>query len=103
MIFTINKLIEYLSFLLVISYLLLHNIILVLIGVFLALYEIRKSDSNKKITNTINENHFIKKEIQNKIKANIIDEYDDKLVLVEEVEQLGYIPLLKKKVDRKAS
>ena len=99
-----NFFVEYLSLLLILSYLFVHNIILVLIGITISLYLINIKFINRIITsiNNINKNLVIQKlsrefnKIYNKNRISSIDlksqKEDSKLKLVEAVEELGFIP-----------
>ena len=97
----INKVIEYLSATLILSYFFVHNIFLVLIGITFSLYLINIKFINSFIR-SINKNLFIKK---SNIESNNIDKVtksnsinivsnkeNKKLTLVETIEELGFIP-----------
>ena len=101
----INQFIEYSSVILILSYLFIHNIYLVLIGIIFSIYlininfidsfigSINKDFDNKKSSIRINRNVRVKKinsiniELENK---------ERKDTLVETVEELGFIPSLNK-------
>ena len=97
----INQLIEYLSPVLILTYFFVHNIFLVLIGITFSLYLLNTNIINN-IRKSINKNLVTKKEFK---EANKIDKEfnlnninikstkeDSKLTLVEEIEELGFIP-----------
>ena len=108
----INHIIEYLSASLILSYFLIHNILLVLIGIIFSLYLININYLNS-IFRTVNKNFVIKKSIidlnkNNKIKKsnsrNIESSQEDKqLTLVETIEELGFIPSVNKNDDSNAA
>ena len=108
----INHIIEYLSASLILSYFLIHNILLVLIGIIFSLYLININYLNS-IFRTVNKNFVIKKSIidlnkNNKIKKsnsrNIeSSEEDTQLTLVETIEELGFIPSVNKNDDSNAA
>ena len=111
----INKVIEYLSPSLILSYFLIHNIFLVLIGITFSLYLINiNMINNLKIS--MFKNLDIKKESkepkknENVTKSNTIntestkeDNKNTKLTLVEEIEELGFIPSIDKKKNSNAA
>ena len=95
------KSIEYLSLILVVSFIPLHNIYLVFMGILLAVYIVTKkqvNDTIKILYNAINNfklqknNSPLKKDSE---KLDLID-YSLKISLVEEVEESGIIPSLSK-------
>ena len=98
-----NHVIEYLSPTLVLSYFLIHNISLVLIGIALSLYLININfiyriikSSNEKL---LNKKESIDLNVNDKeIKTNHINKKSTKegtkLTLVETIEELGFIPTL---------
>tara|TARA_B100000579_G_scaffold155193_1_gene126232 strand:+ start:82 stop:429 length:348 start_codon:yes stop_codon:yes gene_type:complete len=100
-----NK-IELLSLILVVSFLFIHNIIPVLIGVVLSLYLINldliSSFTNLIKQNLFKEKGFIELNKNNKLtntKRNTIKSIeieDSTLALVQEIEELGFIPSLDK-------
>ena len=108
----INHVIEYLSATLILSYFVVHNIFLVLIGVTFSLYLININFINSFIK-SINKNLFIKKVSKelNKndkvIKSNSINveskKEDTKLTLVETIEELGFIPSIDKNEESRAA
>tara|TARA_B100001250_G_scaffold410979_1_gene438553 strand:- start:435 stop:776 length:342 start_codon:yes stop_codon:yes gene_type:complete len=108
----INKVIEYLSTTLILSYFFVHNIFLVLIGITFSLYLININFINS-IIRTINKHLDIKQEsielIKNDkvIKSNSINikspKEDAKLTLVETIEELGFIPSIDKNDESKAA
>ena len=88
---------DYLSLFLVISFFILHNIYIVIIGIFIALYLINKNYIKDKILSKnsivlINEECNIK-DIDN-TDSNIPESIneDSILTLVEKIEKYGYIP-----------
>ena len=108
----INLAIEFLSPSLVLSYFLIHNIFLVLIGIILSLYLININFFNS-LKHSINKNLLIKNKpkdsikINKVIKTNCIDikstQKDSKLTLAEAIEELGYIPKKDKNNDSNAA
>ena len=92
-----NKLIEYLSLILVLSFFLIKNIYLVLIGIILALYKINEKILNKliisfEIKNSKKEDIKIDSSIR-KDNENIESNNEIiKLTLVETIEETGFIP-----------
>ena len=80
---------EYLSLLLVLSHFIIHNIFLVIIGIILALYLI--NEKNRIINKTVTQS---KKEISNSTrnKEKVINEEYSDFILVDKIEELGYIP-----------
>ena len=106
--YRIDKVIEYFSLILVISFFIFHNINLVLIGITLSIYIINNNKiSNKPILNkSIQENRDHEemnssKDIKNK--GKILNKIDKESSLVEIIEELGYIPSKNKKDDIKAA
>ena len=97
----INLVIEFLTPSLVLSYFLIHNIFLVLIGITLSLYLININFFNS-LKKSISKNLLIKNEPKDSIRINkvIKNNYVDmklikkasKITLAEEIEELGYIP-----------
>tara|TARA_B100000214_G_scaffold9436_1_gene6785 strand:- start:178 stop:519 length:342 start_codon:yes stop_codon:yes gene_type:complete len=108
----INQVIEYLSPTLVFSYFFIHNIFLVLIGITFSLYliNINMIDNLKKSINKNlvlkNESKDLNKNVQ-EINYNAINIKSTKevksLTLVEEIEELGFIPSIDKKDDTNAA
>ena len=92
---------EYLSLILVLTFLLLHNIYLVFIGVFLAVYTINKKYINDIISKLpIGIFNYGEIKIESSIESNsdkidLIEE-DFNISLVEKVEESGIIPSLSK-------
>tara|TARA_B100000965_G_scaffold24794_1_gene18609 strand:- start:274 stop:630 length:357 start_codon:yes stop_codon:yes gene_type:complete len=103
---------EYLCPTLILSYFLIHNIFLVLIGIGLSLYFININFINN-LLRSINKILVVEKETKlsnNNDKAkqsdhsNIgSDKKDSKLTLVETIEELGFIPSLEKNDNNKAA
>ena len=102
----INKVIEYLSPIMVFSYFFIHNIFLVLIGITFSLYLININMINN-LKKSINKNFTIKNESKEsnkndkEINSNTIiiksTKKNNNLTLVEEVEEFGFIPSINKK------
>ena len=84
-----NSTMEYLSLLLVLSHFIIHNIFLVIIGIILALYLI--NEKNRILNKTVTQS---KKEISNSTrnKEKVINEEYSDFILVDKIEELGYIP-----------
>ena len=106
-----NIFFEYLSLILVISYIFVHNILLVLIGVSISLYLINidfinsyRRSINKFITNDKKYKDFnkIHKKRKDDSKQFILAGEDSKLTLVDTIEELGFIPSLNKFNDTEA-
>ena len=107
-----NQMIEYLSLIFIFSYFFVHNIFLVLIGIIFSLYLININMINN-LKKSINKNFIIKNESKesNKndktINSNTINikstKKNNKLTLVEEVEELGFIPSINKKNNTNAA
>ena len=107
-----NK-IELLSLILVISFLFIHNIIPVLIGVILSLYlinldfissfynSIKQTLFKEKGCIELNKNEKIVRPTRNTIKSIEID--DSTLELVQKIEELGFIPSLDKNDESKVA
>ena len=103
-----NDLLEYLSLTLILSYFFIHNIFLVLIGICFSLYFININSINNLIS-IINKNLFIRKasvnlnKKDNSIESNSINmninKEDEKLTLVEKIEELGFIPSINNNID----
>ena len=111
----INKVVEYLSLTLILSYFLIHNIFVVLIGITFSLYLININMINNlkismfKNSNITKESKELKKS-EKVIKSNTIniesskeDANNTKLTLVEEIEELGFIPSIDKKNNSNAA
>ena len=108
----INQVIEYLSPILVFSYFFVHNIFLVLIGIMFSLYLININMINN-IKKSLNKNFIIKNESKElnkndkEINSNTINikstKKNNKLTLVEEVEEFGFIPSINKKNNTNAA
>ena len=108
----INQVIEYLSPILVFSYFFVHNIFLVLIGIIFSLYLININMINN-LKKSINKNFMIKNESKEsnkndkEINSNTIiiksTKKNNKLTLVEEVEEFGFIPSINKKNNTNAT
>tara|TARA_Y100001968_G_scaffold262721_1_gene251101 strand:- start:236 stop:577 length:342 start_codon:yes stop_codon:yes gene_type:complete len=96
-----NKVIEYLSPSLVLSYFFIHQIIFVLIGIILSFYLINKNFINSSIRSINNKlldkkvyRGLIKNDKVINISSNRIKDIKDesKHTLVEAIEELGFIP-----------
>ena len=108
----INQVIEYLSPIFVFSYFFVHNIFLVLIGIIFSLYLININIINN-LKKSINKNFTIKNESKEsnkndkEINSNTIiiksTKKNNKLTLVEEVEEFGFIPSINKKNNTNAA
>ena len=108
----INQVIEYLSPIFVFSYFFVHNIFLVLIGIIFSLYLININMINN-LKKSINKNFMIKNESKEsnkndkEINSNTIiiksTKKNNKLTLVEEVEEFGFIPSINKKNNTNAA
>ena len=97
--------IEYLSSIFVLSYLFIHNIFLVLIGIIFSLYLINidfinriivtfnKNSISTKVDTDLNTNNKEMKSYPINIKTK---KEDPKLTLVETIEELGFIPSIEK-------
>ena len=108
----IYNIIEYVSLALILSFFIIHNIFLVLIGIILSSYLINISFINtfmKLIKQKIKTERVSGELIMNnkiiKIDSNQIQltKKDSKLSLVETIEELGYIPSLNNNEDSNAS
>ena len=107
----LTRLIEYIPPILILSYFIIHNIFLVMISITLSLYLININIINN-IKRSISKNFFKKvskdsnkkdkKKISNTINTKSTKE-DTKLTLVEEIEELGFIPSLAKKNNTNAA
>ena len=108
----LNQFIEYLSPALILSYFFQHNIFPVLIGIGFSLYLINIDIINN-IKRSINNTFIIQKvstesnKNDNKIHSNSGNiksiKKDIELTLVEEIEELGFIPSLEKNNDSNAA
>ena len=108
----VNRFIEYIPSILILSYFIIHNIFLVLISITFSLYLININIINN-IKRSISKNLVIKNESKdtnktNKIiKSNTINIRSTKeatnLTLVEEIEELGFIPSINKKNNTNAA
>ena len=102
----INRVVEYLSPILVFSYFFIHNIFLVFIGITLSFYLININMINK-LKKLIFKNLAVKNESKDlnkndkEVTSNTINikstKEDKKLTLVEEIEEFGFIPSIDKK------
>jgi len=95
----LNQRIEYFSLALILSYLILHNIFLVLIGIMFSIYLIN--------SNLIDNYIWCSNKNDKNIKASSINKKlikkDIDLKLVEAIEELGFIPSLEKDDDTKVA
>ena len=102
----INRVVEYLSPILVFSYFFIHNIFLVFIGISLSFYLININMINN-LKKSIFKNLAVKNESKDlnknekKTNSNTINiksnKEDKKLTLVEEIEEFGFIPSIESK------
>lgn len=108
----INNHMEYLSAIFILSYFLIHSIIPVLIGISISLYFINLNKIShyaryiKKILISINLNRQIKrnnKSIATKSISKRLETKDKRLNLVEQIEELGYIPCIDEDTDINAA
>ena len=103
---TIINLLNYLSLVLVISFLFLHNIYLVIIGIFIALTMINTNYSSKffRVENLeiFEKERRIDREDKKTDSKNLYS-INYKLNLVEEIEELGYIPSINKNDSKNAA
>mgnify|MGYP001472409862 CR=1 FL=1 len=107
-----NQLIEYLSPVLILTYFFLHNIFLVLIGITFSLYILNIKMINN-LKKSITKNLVTKKELKKankndkELNLNTINKKstkeDSKLTLVEEIEELGFIPSIDRKNNTNAA
>ena len=107
----LNQIIEYLSLTFILSYFFAHNISLVLIGITFSLYlmNINIIDKQKKsiIKNLVTKEESKESNKNDKLNHNTINikstKEDAKLTLVEEIEELGFIPSIIKKDNKNAA
>ena len=102
----INRVVEYLSPILVFSYFFIHNIFLVFIGITLSFYLININMINN-LKKSILKNLAVKNKSKDlnrndkEVTSNTINikstKEDKKLTLVEEIEEFGFIPSIDKK------
>ena len=107
-----NQVIEYLSPTLIFSYFFVHNIVLVLIGITFSMYSININLINN-LKKSMNKNFGIKNESKDSnkndkvINSNTINikstKEDTNHTLVEEIEELGFIPSVDKKNNTSAA
>ena len=102
------KSIDALSLSLVLSFLIIHNIYIVLIGIIVSLYSINQIYINKLIKLYKTKITLKRKSEQNKStnateSDNLLTLKDKDTSLVEQIEQLGYIPSLKKSKENEAA
>ena len=102
------KSIDALSLSLVLSFLLIHNIYIVLLGIILSVYSINKIHINK-IIKVYNKKKKVKGKTQHNTSMDAI-ESDALLIinnedksLVDQIEELGYIPSLEKREEDEAA
>ena len=108
----INQVIEYLSPTLVFSYIFIHNIFLVFIGILFSSYLININMFNN-LKKSMHKNLVLKNQSKDLYKKNKeinskpIDikstKKDKKLTLVEEIEEFGFIPSIDKKNNTNAA
>tara|TARA_Y100001968_G_C19328572_1_gene703079 strand:+ start:510 stop:839 length:330 start_codon:yes stop_codon:yes gene_type:complete len=100
--------IEYLSLSLVLSFIMLHNILLVFIGIIIAVFGINKTYLNK-ITKLYNANRKeileieVVKPLESKCDNSKTKEKVSELKLVYKIEELGYIPSIQKENNSNAA
>ena len=90
-----SNLIKYSSLGFVLSYILIHNIYVVIAGISLSLYELNKNSINRLksyIIDSKKNNINLRKIDTKKLSTIIINKNAQNLKLVEEVEELGFIP-----------
>ena len=92
---------KYYSLVLVISFFLIHKILLVIIGIIISLYEINKDNINSTILNLGEDNEGINKSSSfNKLESDYINNYKSENMsqtrLVEIVDEIGFIPSIDK-------
>ena len=107
-----NLVIEFLSPSLILSYFLIHNIFLVLIGITLSLYLININFFNS-LKKSVTKNLLIKNKPEDSIRINKVKKTNyiniksskktSKLTLAEAIEELGYIPKKDKNNDSNAA
>ena len=93
----ILRLLDYLSFILIISFFYHNNINLVFIGIVISLYSINRNLVNQKLGFINTKSIKIQSETHNTsitktTKEIEVDIYESNYVLVEKVEELGFIP-----------
>ena len=92
-----NKLIEYLSLILVLSFFFIKNIYIVFIGIIIALYQLNKNFLDKfiikyQMKKAKKENIVIEKTNNKKNDKNYSYNENENLSLVETIEETGFIP-----------
>ena len=93
----INKHLEYLSLILVLSFVLIKNIFIVFIGIIISLYSINKDylyDIIKFIKNRMKDerDNIVEENKSKEVKKEKMKDNTSKLELVQAVEELGFIP-----------
>ena len=83
---------NYLSLILVLSFFLLHKITLVMIGIMISLYLTNKQIINKIIVNYNNKRKKIEDSTENNESDLKLLQDKDTMILVETIEELGFIP-----------
>ena len=91
-----EDLLDYLSLSLVVSFFILHNIIIVLVGIVLAIYKINESKIEKHIVPIYNKTNTKNVSIVNELTANKKLDDESLLSLVEVIEESGIIPSINK-------
>ena len=96
---------KYISLILVLSFLALHNIFLVLIGIFISLCDLNNIDIyNMKRFSSLNDDKIdlikTNKSIEKESKKLYLNLKHERLTLVESIEELGYIPSMNKEKNR---
>ena len=108
-IITIYTIIEYLSLTMILSYVLVHNIYFVFIGLIFSIYMINKNHINSlmksfrnnvfidKLSKEVRKNEHVRISNSTNIDSNKVKR---DLTLVESIEELGYIPCMDKQNDK---
>ena len=99
---------EYLSLLLVISFVVFHNIFIVLAGIVLSLYIINKKLIDGSLEFIISKTKLSKsnKKISSVLKPTLLIDTkkdDSQISLVEAIEEFGYIPSIEKNTEQDAA
>ena len=104
---SIPNLVNYLSLVLVISFLFFHNIYLVIVGIFIALYMVNNNNLWKlfryKNIKLVKKEIKIDKEIKNTSDNRDLYTENRIITLVEKIEELGYIPSMKNNDEKNAA
>ena len=92
-----SNLIKNSSLAFVLSYILLHNIYLVIAGILLSIYELNKNSIKVYSTQSKEDNKNKKESDSKKSTETIINRKTENLKLVEEIEEIGFIPSINRK------